>query len=43
MRSRKTKNLAREVIIHIPAVLAGYLLALIAINLHDAHKFNQRQ
>ena len=37
------KKLKKEVLLHIPAVVAGYVLALLAINMHSENKFEQRQ
>lgn len=37
------KKLKKDILLHIPAVLAGYMLALLAINIHGENKFKQRQ
>ena len=37
------KKLKKDILLHVPAVLAGYMLALLVINVHDENKFEQRQ
>lgn len=37
------KKLRKDILLHIPAVLAGYLLALLASNIHSENKFERLQ
>lgn len=37
------KKLKKDILLHVPAVLAGYLFALFAINIHGDNKFDRRQ
>lgn len=37
------KKLKKDILLHIPAAVAGYVLALLAINIHSENKFKQRQ
>lgn len=36
-------KLKKDILIHIPAILAGYLLAMLAIHVHGNNKFERRQ